>query len=292
MCSNTHLPNDVIKSNPTILNSAQPKQKVSPSHETTIDVEQQNNGSHHNSTKPSSSNMKQTGSIEQRVSNFPNQSSPKVAPTTLPRHYPEENSLHMKGFFDTPPKYGGKIIQPSANDVLSGRGGAVHSHSGNRQYRQIVNLYKDDYLAPTTRKLDKVTIAAKVVTQVRSLNPPGRFLEKKGDYWYEIGDVKARKKAGQAMRENGPNLRKALRQKIEEKNQQLHISTQALVSPNMSHQDVVDYSSQQASNARLIELLQQNIQQQRHLLNTAANRTILDMYGIEGLLQLNNLTNR
>merc|ERR1712165_428762 len=158
-------------------------------------------------------------------------------------------------------------------------------------------------------------IAAKVVSHVRSMN--GRFLIKEGDYWYEIGDAKARRKAGQAMRENGPTLRKILMNENEEKQNQPQIqyhepqvSTQPVVqpvlqstatyAPYLSHQGVMDYSTRHASNVRIAQLLtqaRQEIQQsQRNLINTdrinGVDNTILDTYGIEGLILLKNLRNR
>lgn len=109
---------------------------------------------------------------------------------------------------DISPNAGGPIYSPSPNDVLSGRGGRINSHKGNVYFRQLVSHYRDVYLSPTTRKLEKIKVAEQLVMQIRRLDPPGRFLKEgsvKGGQvkgaWYEIGDFKARKKAGQAMRE-------------------------------------------------------------------------------------------
>lgn len=113
---------------------------------------------------------------------------------------------------DIPPGYGGPIQDPSINDVLSGRGGRINSHPGNVQFRQLVNQYKHVYLSKQTKKLEKVNVADKIVKTIRSMNPPGRFLKEdtKTQMWMEIGDQKARKKAGQAMRENADETRKEL----------------------------------------------------------------------------------
>jgi len=55
-------------------------------------------------------------------------------------------------------------------------------------------------------------IAAEVVNRIRSLDPPGRFLREDLDpnnqgMWIDIGDERARKKAGQALREDAPDIR-------------------------------------------------------------------------------------
>jgi len=103
------------------------------------------------------------------------------------------------------------VAEPNMNDVLSGRGGRINAHPGNVQFRDLVRQYRTSYLSADTKKLDKVKIAAKIVHIVRSMDPPGRFLkeEKKGG-WVEIGDEKARKKAGQAMREKAEEVRKEI----------------------------------------------------------------------------------
>lgn len=113
---------------------------------------------------------------------------------------------------DIPPGYGGPIQEPSVNDVLSGRGGRINSHPGNVQFRQLVNQYKHVYLSKQTKKLEKVNIADKIVKAIRTMDPPGRFLKEdtKIQMWVEIGDQRARKKAGQAMRENADETRKEL----------------------------------------------------------------------------------
>lgn len=85
----------------------------------------------------------------------------------------------------------------------------INSHEGNVQFRDIVNDTKKDYLAKSTKKLEKAHIAAGVVQQIRNMDPPGRFLKEDGDsgMWYDIGDAKAIKKVGQALREDAPDIR-------------------------------------------------------------------------------------
>eukprot|EP00554_Chaetoceros_debilis_P008845 CAMPEP_0194102466 /NCGR_PEP_ID=MMETSP0150-20130528/3068_1 /TAXON_ID=122233 /ORGANISM="Chaetoceros debilis, Strain MM31A-1" /LENGTH=826 /DNA_ID=CAMNT_0038789429 /DNA_START=215 /DNA_END=2695 /DNA_ORIENTATION=- len=113
-----------------------------------------------------------------------------------------------------PAGHGGLITDENENDVLSGRGGRINSHPGNVQFRQLVATHKHNYLSKQTKKLDKVKIANRIVQTIRQLDPSGRFLkqDKASGKWIEIGDERARKKAGQAMREKADETRKELAQ--------------------------------------------------------------------------------
>lgn len=125
---------------------------------------------------------------------------------------PRKSTAQPRPKLTIPPKGIGPINDPNVNDVLCGRGGRINSHSGNVQFRDIIHSKKTVYLAPTTKKLEKAHIAAGVVNDIRSMNPPGRFLkEEKGTgMWYDIGDAKAIKKTGQALREDAPEIRPAI----------------------------------------------------------------------------------
>lgn len=109
---------------------------------------------------------------------------------------------------DIPPNHGGTIKDPGRNDVLSGRGGRINAHPGNVKFRELVKEYRPIYLSNETKKLDKVKIAARIVEIIRSSDPSGRFLKEEKGAWTEIGDEKARKKAGQAMREKAEDFRR------------------------------------------------------------------------------------
>jgi hypothetical protein len=108
-----------------------------------------------------------------------------------------------------PPRGIDGIVDPNLNDVLCGRGGRVNSHAGNIQFREIIATLKKEYLAKTTKKLEKAPIASKIVNDIRSMEPPGRFLKEDPDtgLWFDIGDAKAIKKAGQALREVASSIR-------------------------------------------------------------------------------------
>lgn len=108
-----------------------------------------------------------------------------------------------------PSGHGGPIRKPHPHDVLSGRGGRINSHPGNVRFREIVDSHKREYLDPRTKKVEKARIAARIVASIRSSDPPGRFLKEDADVsaWVEIGDEKAWKKTGQALRESAPEIR-------------------------------------------------------------------------------------
>jgi len=137
-------------------------------------------------------------------------------PTTPTRNQPKSRRAYVtkspRPVLAIPPKGIGPIAKPNVNDVLCGRGGRIHSHAGNVQFRHAIHSRKKEYLAPTTKKLEKAHIAAGIVNDIRTMNPPGRFLKEEIGLgiWYDIGDVKAIMKTGQALREDAPNIRPAI----------------------------------------------------------------------------------
>lgn len=97
------------------------------------------------------------------------------------------------------------------NDVLSGRGGATNSHSGNRAFRALVKRYQSKYLQ--AKKRDKPGVASVIVESIRRKG--GRFLRRQSSRcgpgivtWVDIGDARAREKTCQALREGAPEIRK------------------------------------------------------------------------------------
>lgn len=102
------------------------------------------------------------------------------------------------------------IEQPHHHDVLCGRGVTTNRHPGNESFRSLVSLNKEIYVTSTKRQ--KMSISRSIVEAVRSLNPPGRFLEKNPctGLWSDIGDRKAIEKTSQALRDGAAGLRKQL----------------------------------------------------------------------------------
>ena len=112
-------------------------------------------------------------------------------------------------------------------DVLCGRGGELYCHPGNEHFRNVVGQFRNEYLLAGSKK-EKRNIATCVVNVIHQQTPAGRFLAKiehptarkrrrkktnqepEKEFWYEITNEKAYEKASQALRENGPALKKAL----------------------------------------------------------------------------------
>jgi len=111
------------------------------------------------------------------------------------------------------------------NDVLLGRGGFTNNHTGNRRFRRLVQQYQLQYFHAS--KNEKPAIASVIVHAIRSANPPGRFLKKSSKMdeaavdadddsvssggrrssWKDVGDLRAREKVSQALREKAPELK-------------------------------------------------------------------------------------
>lgn len=89
------------------------------------------------------------------------------------------------------------------NDVLLGRGLSVDRHYGNVQLRFFVAQTAVVNHTKKFKRNEKLFEAAKIVAIIRNLEPPGRFLSENKDtgYWYEAGDITARKKVAQAVRD-------------------------------------------------------------------------------------------
>ena len=103
----------------------------------------------------------------------------------------------------------GKVTVLNPNDVICGRGGAISNYSGNTHLRTCVAEQKGEYLR-CFKKIEKAYLCAELVAETRSLNPPGRFLERDETEmcWKEIGDKRARRKVGQIFRESRKPKRK------------------------------------------------------------------------------------
>lgn len=119
------------------------------------------------------------------------------------------------------------IENPGPHDVVLGRGGGCNNHSGNINFRKLVNQHRMRYLAAPKQK--KPDVARQVVREWRKLDPPGRFLARrdqlrgpssilKSVQWYEVGDKKAREKASQCLRERTPDALAKMQQLRKQQN--------------------------------------------------------------------------
>jgi hypothetical protein len=152
-----------------------------------------------------------------------------------------------------PPSEQTRTKHPHNNDVLCGRGGTINSvspkymflriisrfvdassihltlsslnsyfqHAGNEQYRTFVERKKRVYLTARFKR-EKRLIAQSIVDEIRKLDPPGRFLMKEpnGEFWYDVGDEKARDKTSQALRENSMSVRRQMEEEFNETRRQ------------------------------------------------------------------------
>ena len=87
------------------------------------------------------------------------------------------------------------------NDVLMGRGGHNFEHSGNEQLRNICRAKVPEYRR--ARKKLKSIISKAILTQIKGMDPPGRFLRKccKTKTWKLAKDSVAREKVCQSLRD-------------------------------------------------------------------------------------------
>jgi hypothetical protein len=92
-------------------------------------------------------------------------------------------------------------IVPHANDILMGRGGKNNQHIGNEKLRKLARKEAKEYC--TSSKKGKSRIAKGLVTKVRQMQPPGRFLKRNPvtSEWEDVGDEYAREKASQVLRD-------------------------------------------------------------------------------------------
>ena len=87
------------------------------------------------------------------------------------------------------------------NDVLLGRGGNNNKYPGNEQLRTFARSEARQY--SRSGKLHKSKLSRTLVTRVRQLDPPGRFLKQDQNTkeWVDVGDITAREKASQVLRD-------------------------------------------------------------------------------------------
>ena len=87
-----------------------------------------------------------------------------------------------------------------------------------KKHLYLTHLLQEVYVTSTKRQ--KMQISRSVVKAVRSMNPPGRFLERDPEtgLYYDIGDKKAAEKTSQALRDGAAALRKQLSQDLGDPN--------------------------------------------------------------------------
>jgi len=86
----------------------------------------------------------------------------------------------------------------------------VNYHAGNEHFRALVRKHKLEYVK--CPKPQKGKFSRLIVDEIKSRNPPGRFLKQdpQTKLWYDIGDKKALDKTRQALREGAPDIMKEM----------------------------------------------------------------------------------
>ena len=109
-----------------------------------------------------------------------------------------------------------RIRTPAPHDVLSGRGGSVNAHPGNCQFRDWVQVRKEEYNLARSKQA-KADICRDIIAKVTALG--GRFLTKENpnsQWWVEQDDERMMSKTSQALREGAPKIREAHRDELGE----------------------------------------------------------------------------
>merc|ERR1712165_453667 len=106
------------------------------------------------------------------------------------------------------------LVKPMKNDILSGRGAGVNLHPGNVFFRSLIQGNKATYIAADPG--EKKRIIKRLVTTAFQR---GRFMKQdpKTELWVPISVDEAKRKTGQALRENAPAIKKQ-----QNKNKLLH----------------------------------------------------------------------
>ena len=92
---------------------------------------------------------------------------------------------------------GNRKTTANANDVLFGRGLGVQCSPGNARFRQIIDLYADEY--EQAGKAGKTAIAENIIRLIQQSG--ARFLKTDGDgFWEEADDKLARAKVSHTFR--------------------------------------------------------------------------------------------
>eukprot|EP00980_Cylindrotheca_fusiformis_P023989 scaffold11305_cov74-Cylindrotheca_fusiformis.AAC.1 len=97
------------------------------------------------------------------------------------------------------------------SDILLGRGGRSNHHPGNKIYRDLVTEHQP-YYRNCDNKSEKTKVAQAIVDLVQR-DHKGRFLEldKEANRWYIVPNIVARRKVGQALRENNTEEARAMK---------------------------------------------------------------------------------
>jgi len=79
------------------------------------------------------------------------------------------------------------IFTVTEHDVLSGRGISISQHAGNERFRALVNSRYDVNYCSSYTLPEKRAVAEDIISHIKALNPPGRFLKRPGGRFNKKG---------------------------------------------------------------------------------------------------------
>jgi hypothetical protein len=106
---------------------------------------------------------------------------------------PSSPSISTKNSDDVPLRVG----LPGKFDVLCGQSRICASHTGNRRFQVVLDIFAPRYDAVSSKQ-EKMTMTKEIVASIQHAG--GRFLKYKDGQWEEISDVTARDKTSHALR--------------------------------------------------------------------------------------------
>jgi hypothetical protein len=107
-------------------------------------------------------------------------------------------SMRMKEEATTP--LSSRIVVPSKNDVLLGRGKRVQESPGNFRFRYLLDNNRDQY--ERVSKFEKTMVTESILRLIKDFG--GRFLKQGDCGWTQVEDEMARKKISHAFRNLRP----------------------------------------------------------------------------------------
>lgn len=103
---------------------------------------------------------------------------------------------------------------PSKFDILCGQSRICASHTGNRRFQVVLDIYAPKYDA-ASNKQEKMALTKEIVACIDSAG--GRFLKYKDGLWQEITTVTARDKVSHALRTKVASWKKQQQQQKEQR---------------------------------------------------------------------------
>jgi hypothetical protein len=119
---------------------------------------------------------------------------------------------------------------PGPRDVICARGKMAKMHSGNQRFRAMIQNVLQTYSTECQSKLQKSIVVSQIIDSVRGRDEDdddassreGCFVKQQGDVWYDVGDMVAREKVGQALRDQLHTHYKSSTKAKRSRRQQVH----------------------------------------------------------------------